>query len=97
MENCSAEALEKKEDGLIFVNEEKCVGCRKCVEACIIGAVKLHLEKKTPLICDQCDGKPQCVEKCPTKALTYAETTEQQPKLPKQILEETFKRWGIIA
>jgi len=97
MENCSAEALEKKKNGLIFVNEEKCAGCGKCIETCKIGAVKLHPEKKTPLICDQCDGKPQCVEKCPTKALTYVETAEQQPTLPNQILEETLKRWGINA
>lgn len=97
MENCSTEALEKKKDNLIFVNEEKCVGCGRCLETCTIGAVKLHPERKTPLICDQCSGKPQCVEKCPTKALTYAETAEQQPKLPNQILEETLRRWRIIA
>jgi Fe-S-cluster-containing hydrogenase component 2 len=97
IENCSAKALERKEDGLIFVNEKKCVGCGKCLEACIIGAIRLHPESKTPLICDQCGGKPQCVEKCPTKALTYVETVKQQPMLPNQIREETLKRWGIIA
>ncbi len=97
MESCSAEALERSEEGLIFVNEEKCVGCGECVEACIIEAIRLHPERNTPLICDQCGGEPLCVEKCPTKALTYTETEKQQPKLPNHVLEETLRRWGIIA
>jgi Fe-S-cluster-containing hydrogenase component 2 len=97
MENCSAEALERGEDGLVLVNEEKCVGCRECSETCIIGAIRLHPEKNTALICDQCGGEPLCVEKCPTKALTYTEAEKQQPKSPNQVLEETLRRWGIIA
>ena len=97
MENCPTEALERGREGLIFVDGEKCVGCGKCLEICIIGAIKLHLEKSTPLICDQCGGKPLCVEKCPTKALTYMETEMQQPKLPDQVFEETLRRWGIVA
>jgi len=95
--NCSEKALERSEEGLIFVNEKKCVKCGKCLEACIIGAIRLHPERNTPLICDQCGGKPLCVEKCPTKALTYIETEKQQPKLPNQVLEEALRRWGIIA
>ncbi len=97
MENCSAEALERGEEGLIFVNEEKCVGCEKCLETCIIGALRLHPERNTPLICDQCGSRPLCIEKCPTKALTYVETEKQQPKLPNQVLAETLRRWGIVA
>jgi Fe-S-cluster-containing hydrogenase component 2 len=97
MENCSTGALERGKDGLIFVDEAKCVGCGKCQEKCIVGAIKLHLEKSTPLICDQCGGKPLCVEKCPTKALTYMETEMQQPKLPDQVFEEALRRWGMVA
>jgi len=97
MENCPAEALERREEGLVFVNEEKCVGCGECLETCIIGAIKLHPETSNPLICDHCDGKPLCVEKCPTKALSYIETEKQQPKLPNRILKETLRRWRKTA
>ncbi len=97
MENCPTEALERNEGGLIFVNEEKCIGCEICSKTCTIGAIKLHPKRSTPLICDQCGGKPLCVERCPTKALTYVEAEKQQPKLPNQVLEETLRRWRIIA
>ena len=97
LENCPEKALERNEKGLIVVNENKCVGCGKCLETCIIGAIRIHPKSNIPIICDQCGGKFQCVKKCPTKALTCIETTEQQPKLPNQIIEDALKRWRIIA
>ena len=97
MESCPTQALERNEKGLVFVKEEKCVGCGICLEKCTIGAIRLHPKSKIPLICDQCDGKPLCVEKCPTKALAYIAMEEQQPKLPNQVLEEALRRWRIIA
>jgi len=97
LESCLTEALERNEEGLVFVNEEKCIGCEKCLETCVIGAIKLHPKRKTPLICNQCDGKPLCVEKCPTKALTYTETGTKQPRPTDQVIKETLRRWRIIA
>jgi Fe-S-cluster-containing hydrogenase component 2 len=97
MENCPAKALERNDEGLVFVNEEKCIGCGKCSETCVVGAVKHHPERKKPLICFQCGGKPLCVQACPTKALAYIETETQQPKLPNQVIKETLRRWRIIV
>lgn len=97
MENCPAEAFERNGQGLISVNKEKCTGCGKCLETCIIEAITLLSKTKKPLICDQCGGAPVCVEKCPTKALTYIATDRKQPELPNQILEETLRRWRMIA
>lgn len=96
MENCPENALERKL-GLIIVNEDKCVGCGTCSETCIIGAIKLHPERNTPLICNQCGGNPLCVRRCPTKALTYVEIESRQPKSPNRVLEETLRRWGIVV
>ncbi|MGA2766914.1 MAG: 4Fe-4S dicluster domain-containing protein [Candidatus Bathyarchaeia archaeon] len=96
METCPSKALKRNPEGLIYASEE-CIGCGKCVETCLVGAIKLHPERHTPLICDQCGGKPICVRKCPTKALTYSETNVQRPKLPVKVLEETLRKWRIIA
>lgn len=96
IEDCPTEALERNKGGLVFVDEEKCVGCKKCSEACVIGAIRLHPTRNTPQICDLCAGNPLCVQKCPVKALTYMETEEQQPKSPNQVAKEILRKWGII-
>ena len=95
MENCPTQAMGRDEGGLIFVDGKKCVGCGKCLEACTIGALRLHPASNAPLICDQCGGEPECVGKCPAGALTYAETSRQPPKID-QTLAETRRRLGII-
>lgn len=97
LEACPQGALERGEDGRVSVKEEECVGCKKCLEACVIGAIQLHPERNTPLICDQCGGSPLCVQECPTKALTYMETGEQEPRAPKEVFHDTLRRWGVDA
>jgi len=96
-ESCPANALERNAEGLICVDEEKCTGCGNCVKLCPFGAIKLHPIKHTPLLCDQCGGRPLCVEKCPTRVLTYAETRTLQPKIPNKLLEETLRRWRVTV
>jgi Fe-S-cluster-containing hydrogenase component 2 len=97
MGNCPSKALRRNSEGTIYVDESRCVGCGKCAEACPFGAIKLHPRKHTPLICNLCNGKPLCTLRCPTKALTYGETRMQRPKLPKEIFEETLRKWRIVA
>ena len=54
---------------IITINEEKCVGCGKCVAACHQGALKL-VDGKAKLVSeDYCDGLGICVGGCPTGAL----------------------------
>lgn len=61
--------VQSEKTGIILVNEEKCDCCGWCIQACPYGAISVNPEKDTVIICDQCDGDPQCVEWCPEKAL----------------------------
>lgn len=67
-------ALSKAEKtGAIKVDQEKCIACGRCIKACPHQAIKVHPTQKHVLICELCEGDPQCVKYCPEEALLYIE------------------------
>jgi tetrathionate reductase subunit B len=76
---CPVGATFKTEDGVILVDEERCIGCRYCIQACPYGARYLHPEKGTADKCTFCyhritkDLLPACVEVCPTQARIFGD------------------------
>jgi len=73
MEVCLSHALEKRPGGGVLVNEEKCIGCRKCVPACIMRAINFDEETKKPIICRHCGV---CARFCPHDCLQMVEAEE---------------------
>jgi carbon-monoxide dehydrogenase iron sulfur subunit len=61
---CPVDALTQSGSGVIDVDRDRCVGCRKCVAACPYGGVLFDEQQGVPLICDLCGGRPACVEIC---------------------------------
>jgi Fe-S-cluster-containing dehydrogenase component len=82
---CKVGAIEKREDGFVIIDPEKCNGCGDCVTACPYGSIYLNNELK---ICQKCTGcahlldagekLPRCVEACPTDALNFGEEADLQ-------------------
>jgi carbon-monoxide dehydrogenase iron sulfur subunit len=69
---CPKEALHQSEEtGAILVDDEKCDGCKWCLEACDYGAIAYDEDAKTVRICDLCDGNPKCKEMCPEEAIDF--------------------------
>lgn len=58
---------------VITIDEEKCTGCGKCVNACIGGALALVNGKAKLMREDYCDGLGVCVGECPVGALKVEE------------------------
>lgn len=55
-----------KHTGAVVISEEKCTGCRVCLEACPFGVIFLDPDGNV-LKCDLCGGDPLCVRYCPTR------------------------------
>jgi electron transport complex protein RnfB len=58
---------------LAVINEDECIGCTKCIQACpfdaIIGASKqLHA-----VLNSECTGCELCIEPCPVDCITLLE------------------------
>ena len=57
--------------GAKLVVESACVGCKACTLACPFGTIEFNPVSGKDEKCDLCGGNPQCVEACPTAAITY--------------------------
>lgn len=69
---CPVDAISRNEEtGLVSVDSEKCTGCAICIEECPLGGIHIDEESGLAVNCDLCNGKPTCVEFCPTQALRY--------------------------
>jgi len=65
IQSCPVEALSINEKtGAIIVDKDKCTACGSCIEACPGRIPAIHPTEKYAVICDLCDGDPQCVKVC---------------------------------
>ena len=70
MNICPTGALYRdRQDGMVLVRSDVCIGCAMCVSVCPAGAVTLDPVEGTASKCDLCGGDPQCVAYCPAKVL----------------------------
>lgn len=58
---------------IIKINEEKCIGCGACADACHEGAIGMVDGKAKLLREDYCDGLGDCLPACPVDAITFEE------------------------
>jgi len=73
IEACPSAALKKRAGGGVLVDAEQCIGCRKCVPACIVRAINFDEETKKPIICRHCGV---CARFCPHDCLQMIESEE---------------------
>jgi Fe-S-cluster-containing dehydrogenase component len=83
MRACQDNAIEKRDDGLVLIEPEKCTGCKDCMTACPYGVIYFNDELTLAQKCTGCahlldNGYklPRCVEACPTDAITFGEEEE---------------------
>ncbi|MFF0745517.1 DMSO/selenate family reductase complex B subunit [Streptomyces sp. NPDC004111] len=74
---CPTTAMSKGPDGIVAVDESKCVGCRYCEWACPYSAPQFNEETGHMSKCDMCADHrdrgedPACVAACPSRALDW--------------------------
>lgn len=91
-EDCPTDAIYKrKDDGLVIIDKDKCIGCKKCIKLCPYDHPQYIEEEKK---CGKCDGcldlvergeNPACVDACPMRALEFGD------------IENLRKKYGSFA
>ena len=75
VKSCISGAL-SKQDGLVVIDPDVCVGCYTCVLTCPYGAITPDGDAaviKCELCVKNASGQPRCVEGCPNQAIVFEE------------------------
>lgn len=98
---CPCGALHKKSGGTVAVDYEKCCGHGTCVDVCPYGAIYLDPVAKQAVKCHNCFHRtenglePACVPTCPSEALYFGDTNDENSKVSKA-MKEAEKVSGLV-
>ena len=76
---CPTKAMTKDKNGIVSVNESKCIGCKYCEWVCPYGAPQYDDANGIMTKCNFCsdyimdDKNPSCVDACPMRVLEFGE------------------------
>lgn len=86
MDVCPAAAISKRADGIVLIDQDKCIGCRYCSWACPYGAPQFNEDLGVMTKCNMCydlvdkGERPACVESCPYRAMDFGPLDEMRKK-----------------
>lgn len=95
---CPVNATWKQDDGIVVIDQDKCIGCGSCVRTCPYGARYLDPVKKKADKCDFCLHRisqrllPACVETCVGGARIFGDADDPASKV-----SQLMKTPGIRA
>lgn len=103
-------SYKRKEDGIVLVDYDKCIGCRYCSWACPYGVREIDEHQKVMKKCTLCvdriydeslveaERKPACVLACPTSARLFGDVHDPESAISVTIREEggyqLMPEWG---
>ena len=91
---CPTSALFTRTDGIVDFDDDRCIGCKSCMQACPYDALYIDPNKHTAAKCNYCthrvDGgyEPACVIVCPVEAIVSGDLDDPTSKISKIVSKE---------
>ncbi|AEH06909.1 4Fe-4S dicluster domain-containing protein [Methanothermococcus okinawensis] len=92
-EVCPVEAIENK-DGVIYLDESKCIGCGLCAMACPFGAITMTEVAHKCSLCIESEGDCACVKACSKRCLDVVGISDIIFDKRDKNLENIYKLYG---
>ena len=92
---CPEEAIYKRKDGLVLVDEEKCTGCQICIDVCPYGVINYDDNRDVIWKCALCQHRieeglePFCVVCCEGEAIFFGDLNDPESKVSKLIIQKS--------
>jgi Fe-S-cluster-containing dehydrogenase component len=91
MDACPEEAIYKRPDGIVIIDQDKCNGCQACIPACPYGALIYDDDRNAIIKCILCHHRidqglePFCVICCEAEAIFLGDLNDPESKVSRLI------------
>ena len=89
---CPTQATYKREDGIVLIDHDKCIGCKYCMTACPYDARQLN-EDRVPEKCRWCPEmlekgeQPACASTCMNEVRLFGDLEDPNSELNKKLAQ----------
>lgn len=90
---CPTQALFKRDDGIVDFDNERCIGCKACMQGCPYDAIYIDADTNTAAKCNFCAHRvdeglePACVVVCPTHSIWVGDLDDPESGIAKLVNE----------
>ncbi len=94
IEICPTVALFRRPDGIVDFDNERCIGCKSCMQACPYDALYIDPERNTAAKCNfdasrvERGYKPACEVVCPTQAILSGDLDDPDSEISRRVAME---------
>ena len=94
IEICPTVALFRRADGIVDFDNERCIGCKSCMQACPYDALYIDPDRNTAAKCNfdasrvEMGYKPACEVVCPTQAILSGDLDDASSDISRRIAME---------
>lgn len=93
LQNCPTKATYQREDGIVMVDEHRCIGCKYCIASCPYDVRYVNPIKRIVQKCSWCHHRldaglePACVNTCPVRARIFGNLRDPTSEVARVISE----------